>query len=373
MKRAVTKSIIFSGCCCLCIYTFTIKTSTIVFILLALIVCCLDYLKKLYNTNPNTAPDTSFFEHLISGITLIYLAFSLFKPELFLFIPLLLPGFLQNRQFISIFLSLLGGIIHFSDMSPYALYVFLTLTAISIVIESIIHENESMYSELIVLRDTSREHELLAKKNIQMLQEQQNTSVYMATLKERNRIAREIHDNVGHMLTRSILQVGAIKTINKDTSLTASLNTLHDTLNQAMTSIRTSVHDLHDESIDLQAAIHDIISPVTKFHIQFTYDMSQSIPKDIKYSFITVVKEAVNNAIKHSNADTMQIKFQEHPGFYQLLIQDNGTDIDLNYSSGIGLTNMEERMKTLGGVLKISTENGFRIFISIIKNERNQT
>ena len=70
--------------------------------------------------------------------------------------------------------------------------------------------------------------------------EKQETEVHLATLKERNRIAREIHDNVGHMLSRSILQLGALKALNHDSSLSAPLSELHKTLNTAMDSIRTS-------------------------------------------------------------------------------------------------------------------------------------
>lgn len=75
----------------------------------------------------------------------------------------------------------------------------------------------------------------------------------LQTLRERNRIAREIHDNVGHMLSRSILQMGALITIHKEEPLHGQLAGVGETLNQAMNSIRESVHDLHDESIDLRA------------------------------------------------------------------------------------------------------------------------
>ena len=65
--------------------------------------------------------------------------------------------------------------------------------------------------------------------------------MYTATLKERNRISREIHDNVGHMLSRSILMTGAIRTVSQDRALDRSLEELEDTLHTAMTSIRRSV------------------------------------------------------------------------------------------------------------------------------------
>lgn len=71
----------------------------------------------------------------------------------------------------------------------------------------------------------------------------------LATLNERNRIAREIHDNVGHLLSRSLLQVGALQVVNRDETVRQGLDTMRDTLSGAMDSIRRSVHDLHDESV----------------------------------------------------------------------------------------------------------------------------
>ena len=61
--------------------------------------------------------------------------------------------------------------------------------------------------------------------------------IHAATLKERNRIAREIHDHVGHMLSRSILQLGAILAINKDEKLDIPLRGLKDSLDTAMNNI----------------------------------------------------------------------------------------------------------------------------------------
>ena len=63
------------------------------------------------------------------------------------------------------------------------------------------------------LRDDSTEKNLLLEEKNHMLVEKQNYEIYTATLKERNRIAREIHDNVGHLLSRSILITGAAKAV----------------------------------------------------------------------------------------------------------------------------------------------------------------
>ena len=134
-----------------------------------------------------------------------------------------------------------------------------------------------------------------------------------------------------------------------------------------MTSIRNSVHDLHNESIDLRLAIQEIIDNVTTLSIQFDYDITTDVPKDMKYCFIAITKEAVNNTLKHSNATKMYIIIQEHPAFYQLLIHDNGTNNYQNVLDGIGIRNMKDRVKTLHGTIKISNQEGFHILISIFK------
>ena len=82
------------------------------------------------------------------------------------------------------------------------------------------------------------------------LAEKQNSEIYAATLRERNRIAREIHDNVGHVLSRTILLTGAARAINKDQNLDSLLKGLDNSLNSAMDSIRSSVHDLHDDAVN---------------------------------------------------------------------------------------------------------------------------
>ena len=218
-------------------------------------------------------------------------------------------------------------------------------------------------------RDDSVELNLLLKEKNQVLLEKQDYEIYTATLKERNRIAREIHDNVGHMLSRSILLTGAIRTVNKDTALTLSLEQLETTLSSAMTSVRESVHDLHNDSIHLKEALTSLIEAFTFCPVSFEYDMGFEAPKAVKYCLIAIVKEALNNVMRHSNAKKVHITLREHPALYQLIIEDNGTLQPTYAEDGLGLLNMKERIATLNGQIQIQTENGFRIFITIPKRE----
>ena len=244
---------------------------------------------------------------------------------------------------------------------------------------------QALYQDFHQIRDDSEEHTLLLSEKNKALLEKQDYEIYAATLRERNRIAREIHDNVGHVLSRSILMTAACKTINKNDSLDPLLGNLEESLNGAMNSIRSSVHDLHDDAIDLEDAIKGLVKDFTFCPVNLTYDMSRQIPREVKYSLISITKEGLSNVMRHSNADSVDILLREHPALYQLCIEDNGTpeneipDIQTvsdsnkakNTSGGMGLSNIRDRAKALGGTVQITQENGFRIFVTIPKSFSN--
>jgi len=214
----------------------------------------------------------------------------------------------------------------------------------------------------------------LAEKNVRLasqnerLTEAQNIEVHLATLKERNRIAREIHDNVGHMLTRSLLQSGALLVANKDENLREPLEDLRDTLDQAMTSIRESVHDLHDESIDLQAVLQENLKIAEQlFKTTLNYEIGDGMTSPVKLCIAGVTKEAVSNAVKHSTGDTLTVSVTEKPGVYDLVIRDNGRTAAIR-ENGIGLSNMRERVEQVRGSIRFEADaDGFKVMASVPK------
>ncbi len=309
--------------------------------------------------------------NLVKNLTLC--AFSIaacFLPELSVFLPMLgICSVLMEIRLSLVFelgALLFNFVLHISPESALTLLLFFVACMGARFFERNEIANESLKKQ----RDYSREYEMLLEEKNNALKKQQDDMVYTATLQERNRIAREIHDNVGHMLTRSILQLGAIKVINQDEAINEHLDGLADTLNQAMTNIRSSVHDLHDESINLETAVKEMTDKIEGFEVCFDYDMSDNIPRDLKYAFIAIIKEGINNTLKHSNGDTIKISIIEQPGFYQLTFSDNGSDVDINYSSGIGLSNINDRVKQMRGNLRITTDNGFSIMVTVMKEQR---
>lgn len=350
MKHLLNKAAVYL----LCSYFFIIYTGislgSILILLAALIVSCL----------------CSCFRHPVI-LTLLFWAYSLnslWMPGPGFFLPVLLYDAASQYQKLTLPPILLCSFFT-CTLLPAISFPFLLIMGLSVGLSIYSQYMDKLYRELHRIRDDSKERTLALRQRNQALIEKQNADIHAATLSERNRIAREIHDNVGHMLTRSILQVGALKVVNDNPSLQQPIEELQNTLNTAMTSVRTSVHDLHDDAIDLYNAIHELTEAVSKPVITLEYDMGEHVPKEIKYAFIAIVKESINNIQKHSNATKARIQLREHPGFFLLHIWDNGTNIKHFSTDGIGLSNMEERVRTLGGTIRFYTDNGFKISIMI--------
>lgn len=368
MNRVQDKIILYISSAILFVYLCGVETTTITILLIMLILSCANViLDSVKSFLPNILIKNTIFLQLISILLLLTI---FLDPRLVIWLPLLLYDF--HRYHLTLSKVACLGIILFTllKLNIFICVIVLLACVISVLLSNYNTKLTLLSKEIVTLRDDSVEHKKLLEHHNQMLVEKQDAAVYTATLQERNRIAREIHDNVGHLLTRSILQTGAIKTINKDDTLALPIEQLNTTLNTAMTNIRNSVHDLHDEAIDLEAAIKEIISPIEQFKIQFDYDMGTNVQRSIKYAFIAITKEAITNCVKYSNGNEIHILLREHPGFYQLMIEDNGTNTDIT-ESGIGLTNMTDRVKSIQGNIKIINTNGFRILITAPKEDKS--
>ena len=369
------------------IYLFylDITAQTVVLLLLSVASTC------MLNAYP-------FDKHKIvfSLVVLFNLILACMTPMYTLFLPIILYDcFSQIPKFVCIiFIFPIANIWIKKNLSAIVKTEFhtdtntLTFFIILFIIQVVISYTISQKTQTILknkrdinrLKDTYNEHKLSLEYENQYLLKQQDNEINIATLNERNRIAREIHDNIGHMLSRSILQIGALIAINKDDTLNEHYQNLKESLNQAMDSIRNSVHDLHNESIDLENSMNQLIRTFDFCDIKLDYDVSNYISKEVKYCFISITKEALNNTIKHSNATMVTISIIEHPSFYKYVYDDNGVDKntaniisketleEYTYREGIGLNNMRERVKSLHGIINFHTDNGFSIHITIPKS-----
>lgn len=304
---------------------------------------------------------------LLLALGILSLIIAIFHPDFICFFPALFYPLCYRKKYALPLCGLFLAVFYQYHVTSKPVLFFLLF--LSFYLASRSYERELLKTSIIQLRDNSVEQEMHLKQNQKQLLARQDDEIYIATLKERNRIAREIHDNVGHLLSRSILQIGALLAIYKeDTALSPHLNGLKASLDEAMNSIRNSVHNLHNESIDLKNSLQNLTDHFEFCPVRLDCEVSGQVPKEIKYCFIAIVKEALNNTMKHSNATKVSVTVKEHPGLYQLLVEDNGTKVfSASDSAGMGLSNMRDRVEALHGIIHITTEQGVRIFISIPK------
>lgn len=309
-------------------------------------------------------PKVEYF--LLAGIFLL----ACIQPMVFLFFPVYLYDIVYKKIYYAAIPFALLFFINPALKEQTQMVLWVISAAVAVVLAYKTAKKQYLAGELIRIRDSSTELNLMLKEKNKNLLEKQDYEVYLATLRERNRIAREIHDNVGHMLSRALLMTGALLTVEKEGIVHEQLMGLKGTLDTAMTNIRESVHDLHDDSVDLEQSVAEIIQPLREdYEVSFDYDMSKQVPRKVKYCLIAVTKEAVSNIIKHSSGDAVRIALREHPGFYRLSVEDNGCGGKNTTGNGIGLSNMRERAESLGGTFHIHTEKGFGIFLTIPKTE----
>lgn len=393
MYKICSQFLIVLSCVMLMVASLKVDYVMIACILTGITVCTfidMQDVPQMYPANESETADRAF-----DLILALYILSGLFLAPSFFMLPYAAMVFRKEKYTVSRIAAAVVGIAVFVDcilrikhIAPgFGRYLWLTKKSglfyiLDVVLLMAFAIMLSYFTELLLgyqmklhsMRDASMEHDMLMEQMNHQLIEKQNAQIYNATLKERNRIAREIHDNVGHMITRSILQVGAIGVINTDEKLKAPIADLKSTLDTAMDSMRKSVHDLYDESVDLRQALAKLKPTDSAFAFSLEYDCEDDVPRDVKYAFIAIAKEAVNNAVKHSNGDEIRIIVREHPAFYQLEIMDNGTSADERSltgetGDGIGIKNIKERVAAIGGIMRIKADDGFRIFVTLMKKK----
>lgn len=364
MFEIFDKIIIFI--CCFLFYLFTIDdTYALVPLIIVITLSCI----------------STYFESkkLNQGITILFAVLCYFYPNLLYYLPLIIYDIIIGSSLnfgILYFIPILFHRNSFNNFTFTFLSLFILISAFARYKTKTLNKLSREYTSF---RDTSKEFEILLKEKNKSLIENQDYEINVATLNERNRISKEIHDNIGHLLSRSLIQIGALLTITKEDSTKSELSLLKDSISEGMDSIRNSIHNMHDESIDLYTNIHTLVKNFTYCMVTLDYNINTPPPLKLKYCFIAVVKEALSNIMKHSNATKVTIAFIEHPIMYQLTISDNGKldspirkeihNINNNMIQvdGMGLKNIIERVSGFDGIINITTESGFQIFITIPK------
>ncbi|WP_312499614.1 histidine kinase [Enterococcus sp.] len=209
----------------------------------------------------------------------------------------------------------------------------------------------------------------LALQNKQLL-DSHETQLALQIAEERNRIARDIHDNVGHLLSRALLQIGALETINQEPVLEEPLAQLKQTVDTGMDHIRLSVHDLHADSLSFSEAFQNLLMIEHLCPVEIQGSLFTDLTDKQHNCLSMVIKEALTNTLKHSQATLLTFHFKTLPAFYRLQIRNNGIITNEQYppKTGIGLQTIQQRIRLINGQVHIAqTDTHFQLTITIPK------
>ncbi|MQQ32611.1 sensor histidine kinase [Streptococcus mitis] len=193
--------------------------------------------------------------------------------------------------------------------------------------------------------------------------------------RERKRIAREIHDTLGHALTGISAGIDAVKVlVDIDTNRAKEqLNNVSVVVRDGIRDVRGSLNKLRPGALEnntLKEALIKIIreyEAISNLEIHLLYKWD-NIDLDIAKEDIVfrVIQESITNSVRHGHAKTIWIELLEEEEAYVMTIQDDGVGFDeLHY--GYGLKQMQERLMIIGGSVRFENRDGFYTHIKIPK------
>ena len=193
--------------------------------------------------------------------------------------------------------------------------------------------------------------------------------------REGKRIAREIHDTLGHALTGISAGIDAVKVlVDIDTNRAKEqLNNVSVVVRDGIRDVRGSLNKMRPGALEnntLKEALIKIIreyEAISNLEIHLRYEWD-NIDLDIAKEDIVfrVIQESITNSVRHGHAKTIWIELLEEEEAYVMTIQDDGVGFDeLHY--GYGLKQMQERLMIIGGSVRFENRDGFYTHIEIPK------
>ncbi len=196
-----------------------------------------------------------------------------------------------------------------------------------------------------------------------------------AEIRERKRISREIHDTLGHALTGISAGIDAVLVLvdmDKE-SAKKQLHNLSEIVRQGIVDVRRSLNKMRPgalEELTLKASLQALIKPYTKIAnltIDLDYQWGEvDFEKTTEIVIFRAIEEAITNSIRHGQAQHIWLKLTHDETHYYVAISDNGRGCP-NIKYGFGLTQMQERLATIGGKVSYQGDDGFKIKIMFFK------
>lgn len=218
------------------------------------------------------------------------------------------------------------------------------------------------------LRDTQEELRHKEQMRSQLLRQ-----VIFAQEEERQRIARELHDQIGQTLTSILVGLKVIETTDASENVHARVAELRSFVTQAFDEVHNLALNLRPSVLDdlgLPAALRRYVDGFSRqFAIPVDYqtigfDHEVRLPTEVETTVYRIVQEMLTNVVRHANATTVNLLLQHNLSRVQVIVDDDGVGFDVSAvlsargRQHLGLFGMQERASLFGGTLTVESTPG---------------
>jgi signal transduction histidine kinase len=209
-------------------------------------------------------------------------------------------------------------------------------------------------------------HAAVAIENARLLERSRELSI----VEERNRLARELHDSVSQKLFGLVLNAEAAATmLERDPAgAAAQVAGLGELAQEALGELRGLIFELRPASLEeegLAATLRKHVDMLQRVHgreVELRISGAARTDPEAEGEVLRIAQEALNNAIRHAEAERIELRLQARDGRLTLTVADDGVGFDPEApglrSRRLGLTSMEERARGLGGTLAVVSRPG---------------
>ncbi len=216
------------------------------------------------------------------------------------------------------------------------------------------------------------EWRILQLKRRRAMQHEFSRRLIASQENERQRIAGELHDGLGqNLLVIKNLAALGVRSAQNDPAKSEQFTAISHLASQAVGEVRQIAHALRPFELDrlgLTKALTWMVKPVAESsNIRFSVEMDEVdglFPPEFEINLYRVVQESLSNILKHSQATTARLQVKREPRQVRVTIQDQGrgfvvpTAASASASGGMGLTDMSERVRIMGGQFSIESAPG---------------
>jgi signal transduction histidine kinase len=247
------------------------------------------------------------------------------------------------------------------------------VTAVYYLIYTLADKSYKRINTLSQLNEQIRYKNMALNERIHKERNHDEQAIYLSQIEERNKIAQQIHDNIGHTISGSLMQLELAKLIiDKDSEKSKQvIEKVIEVLRDGMENIRVTLRKIKPPPEQLGInRIKLLLNEFTLNGIETSFLYEGNVDK-INFAMWKVIyeniKEALTNAGKYSKAANVVVKIEVLNKIIKVSVKDNGvgTINSKTIEKGLGLLGMEERIQSLNGKIIIDGSDGFSIIMLI--------